>query len=87
MKHPGVAGLLTERKGPKRKSKLTPKSSPAVPAKRLPTRRALTIGASAIGLTMFDPHTFIDLFSSAGLVSVEQQAQLALQFVAAEKPG
>jgi hypothetical protein len=36
---------------------------------------------------MFDPHTFIDLFSSAGLVSVEQQAQLALQFVAAEKPG
>lgn len=31
----GVAGLLTERKGPKRKSKLTPKSSPAVSAKRL----------------------------------------------------
>jgi hypothetical protein len=52
-----------------------------------PIRRALTIGASAIGLTMFDPHTFVDLFSSAGLVSVEQQAQFALQFVAAEKPG
>jgi hypothetical protein len=42
----GVAGLLTERKGPKRKSKLTPKSSPAVSAKRLRfgARQLLALG-------------------------------------------
>ncbi len=52
-----------------------------------PIRRALTALAGAIGLTMFDGHTFVDLFVSAGLVDVEQHTQRALQFVAARKPG
>jgi ubiquinone/menaquinone biosynthesis C-methylase UbiE len=52
-----------------------------------PIRYALTSVASAIGLAMFDRHAFVDLFSSAGLVDVEQQTQRALQFVAAGKPG
>lgn len=51
-----------------------------------PIRHALTATAQAIGLTMFDRHSFVDLFASAGLVDVEQQAQRALQFVAARKP-
>lgn len=49
-------------------------------------RDAMTAGARVIGLTMFDRDGFVDLFSSAGLVDVEQQTQRALQFVAAAKP-
>ena len=52
-----------------------------------PIRYALTTGARVIGLTMFDRRAFVDLFSSAGLVDIEQQTQRALQFVAAGKPG
>jgi ubiquinone/menaquinone biosynthesis C-methylase UbiE len=52
-----------------------------------PIRHALTAGARAIGLTMFDRAAFVDLFSSVGLVDVEQQTQRAMQFVAAAKPG
>lgn len=51
-----------------------------------PVRCALSAGAHVIGLTMFDRHAFVDLFSSAGLVDIEQQTQRALQFVAAGKP-
>jgi ubiquinone/menaquinone biosynthesis C-methylase UbiE len=52
-----------------------------------PIRHALAAGARAIGLTMFDQHDFVELFSSEGLVDVEQQTQRALQFVAAGEPG
>ncbi|OSC40963.1 class I SAM-dependent methyltransferase [Mycobacterium decipiens] len=52
-----------------------------------PIRYAVNIAARTIGLTMFDRHAFVDLFSSAGLADVEQQTQRALQFVAAAKPG
>lgn len=52
-----------------------------------PIRYALTIGARAIGLTMFDRHSFVELFSAAGLIDLEQQTQRALQFVAARKLG
>lgn len=51
-----------------------------------PIRRALMAGAAAIGLRMFDRDDFVDLFSSAGLVDIEQETQRALQFVAAGKP-
>ncbi|KAA1251566.1 methyltransferase domain-containing protein [Mycobacterium simiae] len=51
-----------------------------------PIRKALTATAGLIGLTMFDRHSFVDLFASAGLVDIDQQAQRALQFVAATKP-
>lgn len=51
-----------------------------------PIRYALAAGASVIGLRMFDRDTFVDLFSSAGLVDIEQQTQRVLQFVAAGKP-
>lgn len=51
-----------------------------------PVRKALTATADLIGLTMFDGHSFVDLFSSAGLVDIEQQTQRALQFVAATRP-
>lgn len=51
-----------------------------------PIRYAMNSGARVIGLTMFDRHAFVDLFSSAGLVDVEQQTQRALQFVVAAKP-
>jgi ubiquinone/menaquinone biosynthesis C-methylase UbiE len=50
-------------------------------------RSVLTAGARMIGLRMFDLNDFVDLFSSAGLVDVEQETQRALQFVAAGKPG
>ncbi|MFV0494756.1 class I SAM-dependent methyltransferase [Mycobacterium sp.] len=49
-------------------------------------RAALALSAGAIGVTMFDRDAFTDLFSSAGLVDIEQQTQRALQFVAATKP-
>ena len=51
-----------------------------------PLRQAMAAGARVIGLRMFDRHAFIDLFTSAGLVDVRQQAQRALQFVTAAKP-
>jgi SAM-dependent methyltransferase len=51
-----------------------------------PIQRFLNAGAGVIGLTMFDRHAFVDLFTSSGLVDVEQEAQRALQFVAAAKP-
>ncbi|BDB44742.1 MULTISPECIES: class I SAM-dependent methyltransferase [Mycobacterium] len=47
---------------------------------------ALSAGARLIGLTMFDSDAFVDLFTSAGLVDVEQQTQRVLQFVTAAKP-
>ncbi len=50
-------------------------------------RSVMTIGAGVIGLRMFDRNSFVDLFSTAGLVDVELQTQRALQFVAATKPG
>ena len=49
-------------------------------------RYLLTSGARLIGLTMFDRQAFVDLFSSAGLVDIDQKTQRALQFVAARKP-
>jgi ubiquinone/menaquinone biosynthesis C-methylase UbiE len=52
-----------------------------------PIRRATATVTSAIGLRMFDRHAFVGLFSSAGLVDVEQQTQRFLQFVTARKPG
>jgi ubiquinone/menaquinone biosynthesis C-methylase UbiE len=52
-----------------------------------PLRRAITATAGKIGLRMFDRHEFVDLFSSAGLVDIEQQTQRTLQFVTAGKPG
>ncbi|MHA7648562.1 class I SAM-dependent methyltransferase [Mycobacterium sp. ML4] len=48
---------------------------------------ALHTTARLIGLTMFDRDAFVDLFTGAGLVDVEQQTQRALQFVTATKPG
>ncbi|MBV9350630.1 MAG: methyltransferase domain-containing protein [Mycobacterium sp.] len=50
-----------------------------------PIRRAMAVGASVIGLRMFERSAFVDLFSSAGLVDIEQHTQRALQFVAAGK--
>jgi ubiquinone/menaquinone biosynthesis C-methylase UbiE len=52
-----------------------------------PIRYALTTGASVIGLRMFDRNAFVDLFSSTGLIDIEQQTQRALQFVTAGKRG
>ncbi len=52
-----------------------------------PLRHVLTGGAHIIGLTMFDRGAFVELFSSAGLVDIEQQTQRVLQFVAATRPG
>ena len=51
-----------------------------------PISLALNTTARLIGLTMFDGNAFVDLFSSAGLIDVEQQTQRALQFVTAAKP-
>ncbi|MBO0865869.1 MAG: methyltransferase domain-containing protein [Mycobacterium sp.] len=51
-----------------------------------PLRYAMAAGARVIGLRMFDRHAFVNLFTSAGLVDVQQQAQRALQFVTAGKP-
>ncbi|OBK16373.1 SAM-dependent methyltransferase [Mycobacterium asiaticum] len=52
-----------------------------------PINFALHTTARLIGLTMFDRRAFVDLFTEAGLVDVEQQTQRALQFVTATKPG
>jgi SAM-dependent methyltransferase len=54
---------------------------------RSPVRSAMTAGARVIGLRMFDQYAFVELFSSAGLVDVEQQTQRTLQFVTARKAG
>ena len=51
-----------------------------------PLRYAIAAGARVIGLQMFDRRAFVDLFTSAGLIDVDQQAQRALQFVTAGKP-
>jgi ubiquinone/menaquinone biosynthesis C-methylase UbiE len=51
-----------------------------------PINFALNATARLIGLTMFDRQAFVDLFTSAGLIDVEQQTQRALQFVTAAKP-
>jgi ubiquinone/menaquinone biosynthesis C-methylase UbiE len=51
-----------------------------------PVRHAVRGGARAIGLRMFDRDAFVDLFSSSGLIDVEQQIQRTLQFVTAGKP-
>lgn len=50
-------------------------------------RQLMTVTARTIGLTVFDRRDFVDLFSSAGLVDIEQQTQRAVQFVVAAKPG
>jgi ubiquinone/menaquinone biosynthesis C-methylase UbiE len=54
---------------------------------RPPVRQAITATAGMIGLRMFERHEFVDLFSSSGLVDIEQQTQRTLQFVTAGKPG
>ncbi|OBK23079.1 SAM-dependent methyltransferase [Mycobacterium asiaticum] len=51
-----------------------------------PINFALQTTARVIGLTMFDGAAFVDLFTEAGLVDIEQQTQRALQFVTAAKP-
>lgn len=50
-----------------------------------PINFAVNATARLIGLTMFDRAAFVDLFTSAGLVDVEQQTQRALQFVTGTK--
>ena len=50
-------------------------------------RQAMKVGARVIGLQMFEQHAFTDLFTSSGLVDVQQQTQRSLQFVTAGKPG
>ena len=52
-----------------------------------PLRQLMTASAGTIGLTMFGRRDFVGLFSSAGLVDIEQQTQRAVQFVVAGKPG
>lgn len=51
-----------------------------------PVRLALSATARVIGLRMFGRDEFVNLFTEAGLVDVEQQAQRALQFLSAAKP-
>jgi ubiquinone/menaquinone biosynthesis C-methylase UbiE len=51
-----------------------------------PLNLAVNTTARLIGLTMFDKDAFVDLFTDAGLIEVEQQSQRALQFVTASKP-
>jgi SAM-dependent methyltransferase len=51
-----------------------------------PVRHIVTGGARVIGLRMFDRLAFVDLFTSCGLIDVEQQTQRTLQFVTAGKP-
>jgi ubiquinone/menaquinone biosynthesis C-methylase UbiE len=50
-------------------------------------QQLMTATARTIGLTVFGRRDFVDLFSSAGLVDIEQQTQRAVQFVVAAKPG
>lgn len=51
-----------------------------------PVRLVTRPAAGAIGLTMFDEYTFVDLFASAGLVDVQRDIQRVLQYVSAVKP-
>ncbi|WP_205874514.1 class I SAM-dependent methyltransferase [Mycobacterium camsae] len=51
-----------------------------------PINLALNTTARLIGLTMFDKDAFVDLFTEARLIDVEQQTQRALQFVTGAKP-
>lgn len=51
-----------------------------------PISFALKASARVIGLTMFDGRSFVELFSSAGLIDVAQHSQRVLQFVTATKP-
>ncbi len=52
-----------------------------------PIQHAMAVGAGVIGVRMFERSAFVDLFTSAGLVDIEQHTQRALQFVTASKPG
>lgn len=52
-----------------------------------PIQQVMALGAGLIGVRMFERSAFVDLFSSAGLVDIEQHTQRALQFVTASKPG
>jgi SAM-dependent methyltransferase len=52
---------------------------------RPPIPQALAVGAGIIGVRMFERSAFIDFFSSAGLLDIEQHTQRALQFVTASK--
>ncbi|MBV8862439.1 MAG: methyltransferase domain-containing protein [Mycobacterium sp.] len=52
-----------------------------------PVRHLMGAGARVIGLRLFDRHAFVELFTSSGLLTVEQQTQRTLQFVTARKPG
>ena len=49
--------------------------------------QVMAVGAGVIGVRMFERSAFVDLFSSAGLVDIEQHTQRALQFVTASNPG
>lgn len=51
-----------------------------------PARVVTAPAAAVVGLRMFDKDTFVDLFTSAGLVDVHQDTQRALQYVTATKP-
>lgn len=51
-----------------------------------PVQQVMAVGAGLIGVRMFERSAFVDLFSSAGLVDIEQHTQRALQFVTASKP-
>ncbi|HEY7053288.1 MAG TPA: methyltransferase domain-containing protein [Mycobacterium sp.] len=51
-----------------------------------PVRMALAPAAAVVGLRMFDRHTFVELFASAGLHDIRQEIQRALQYVTAAKP-
>ena len=50
-----------------------------------PVRLATKPVADAIGVQMFDKETFMQLFTSAGLVDVQQETQRVLQYVTATK--
>ena len=50
---------------------------------RPPDRYATVPVAHIVGLRMFDKETFVELFTSAGLVDVQQESQRALQYVTA----
>jgi hypothetical protein len=51
-----------------------------------PLHYVVSRGARLIGVRMFDRRAFVEMFTSAGLVDIEQQTQRVLQFVVAAKP-
>ncbi|HXR41806.1 MAG TPA: methyltransferase domain-containing protein [Acidothermaceae bacterium] len=51
-----------------------------------PIRYATEAAAGVVGLRIFDKHTFVDMFTSAGLVEIHQEIQRSLQYVTAAKP-